>query len=121
MDMIDLFPRDIVDDGAVRRRFEGAIELWEQAVMRFVQENTYATLKEAAQQRNMERMEREAHALKGLAGILGFVRLYAASMQMVTDCRAKRREALDSDWMALDCAYRALIETIDRCDKQLNA
>ena len=121
MDMIDLFPRDIVDDAAVRQRFGGAIDIWEQAVLRFTKENTYATLREAVRQRNVDRMEREAHTLKGLAGMLGFDGLYTASMQMVTDCRAKRTEALDSDWIALESAYRALTDTIADCAARRHA
>ncbi len=114
MEMIDLLPQGIVDSDAVRQRFGDALGLWEKYVFRFNAESpTYASLREAIRQGEVKRIEEEAHSLKGLAGMLGFSRVYEASAQLVADCRAQRHDSLAADWDALEEAYQALAKEIE--------
>ena len=115
MEMIALLPREIVDSAAVRQRFGDALGLWEKYVFRFNAESrTYALLREAICQGEVKRIEEEAHSLKGLAGMLGFSRVYEASAQLVADCRTGRHDSLASDWSALEEAYQALAQAIEK-------
>lgn len=97
-------------------RFSGNGALLERFIRKFAQDTTFQDLKQGVSENDWKKMEISAHTLKGVAGNLGFSRLFQEATGMVADIRADRKEKALEDYRMVEEAYDEVIGVIARLD-----
>lgn len=100
------------DIDEVMRRFSGDEALYVECLADFLDDRTAAELGDALLARSWDEAFTAAHALKGLAGNMGFIPLFHAAAQMVTLIRAGRTGEASDMYAELIRCYNAVINTI---------
>lgn len=107
-----------VDSRTVLRRFSGMEMLWKKFVFRFPEDPTYSSLEQAVLKQEDEEIERQAHALKGVAANLGFDQLSQHANQIVQLVRQRPegyRDMIKQEWEQLKAVYQKVLEAINCC------
>ena len=99
------------------QRFCGNEELYLSYLYDFLTEPTMGQLGRAVQDQTWNDAFIAAHALKGLAGNLGFVPLYHAAGELVVLLRAGRVDEVMDVYQQAKHSYNALIEAISTGDE----
>lgn len=100
-------------EGALHR-FSGDEELYVKCLNKFLQDKSMQELGDALAEQSWNRAFTAAHALKGLAGNMGFVPLFHASAELVILIRAGRLQEIDASYMNLKQCYYQITTTIRR-------
>ena len=98
------------------RRVSGNRALLARFVRKFPQDPTFGKLEQAVAAGSAPEIEAAAHALKGIAGNLGFQELFRASAAMVDAVRAGKTEQLAPLWEAVQAGYRAVAAGIEQIE-----
>lgn len=99
-------------EGALQR-FCGNEALYLSCLDNFRREPTMDKLREAIEKKEWTEAFDAAHALKGLAGNLGFIPLYHATGEMIVLLRAGREEEIGDICEQAKYCYKKLIEALD--------
>ena len=102
-------------DGAVQR-FSGNEKLYLKYLKAFTKEPTMAELNNAIDTQNWDDAFMAAHALKGLAGNMGFVPLFHAVGELVLLLRAHKTDQIASIRSQISLAYNDVINTLKQFD-----
>lgn len=94
-------------DGAVRR-FAGNEALYEKFLYKFLQDETFGSLKEAAARGDMEEALRASHTLKGLTGNLGLNPVFTLCSDYVAAIRAGKLSKLPGLYEEINNSYQAV-------------
>lgn len=100
-------------DGALDR-FSGDEELYAACLDSFLQDMTMFELSEAIKNEQWDDAFTAAHALKGLAGNMGFIPLYHATGELVVTIRAGRVGEITSCYQRLSRSYQEIVDAIKR-------
>lgn len=98
-------------DGA-RKRFVDDAELYLDCLRDFLEDGTMSELKQALAAENWDDAFTAAHAIKGLAGNMGFVPLFHAAAELVVNIRAGRRRDIGPSYLELERCYRQICTAI---------
>ena len=98
-------------DGAMRR-FSGDEKLYRACLRDFLDDPTMDELSRAIEQEAWDEAFTAAHALKGLAGNMGFVPLFHAIAELVVLIRAGRIRELDASNRKVWLCYRDVTDAI---------
>ena len=107
-----------VDSQTVLRRFSGMEMLWKKFVFRLPEGPTYSSLEQAVLKQEDEEIERQAHALKGVAANLGFDQLSQHANQIVQLVRQRPEgywDMIKQEWEQLKAVYQKVLEAINCC------
>lgn len=91
-------------DGALERFLDDE-DLYEKCLLTFVDDESFAGLKEALDGKDYEQAFNCAHTLKGVAANLGLTPLYEAIVGIVEPLRGKDYSNLDSQYAVVAEAY----------------
>lgn len=100
------------DYQTVLERFCGHDEMLAKFVKSFLRDNTFQNLTEAAGKPDYPEIESRAHALKGVAGNLGFERLHAACGELVSCVRFDRLDEVPENFRKVEMEYGIVCNTI---------
>lgn len=107
-----------IDTQTVLRRFSGMETLWKKFVFRFPEDPTYSSLEQAVLLSEDEEIERQAHALKGIAANLGFDLLSQSAdrlVQLIRQHPQGYREMIAKEWEQLKSCYQEILNAINCC------
>ena len=97
--------------GAIRR-FNGDEQLYLSCLELFLQDQTMVQLNEALENQSWDEAFTAAHALKGLAGNMGFVPLMHAVSQLVVLIRGGRIKEIGEAMEQVNSCYRDIVDAI---------
>ena len=100
------------DYQTVLERFCGHDEMLAKFVKVFVGDDTFRHLTDAAGELNYPEIESRAHALKGVAGNLGFERLHVACGELVSSVRFDRLDEVPENFRKVVKEYGTVCDTI---------
>ena len=103
----DLLKCETDVDGALRR-FSNNEELYVKCLSLFLADQTMAELQTALDTQSWDDVFTAAHALKGLAGNMGFIPLFHASAKMVIEIRAGKTEEAVSTYAEVNQCYKEI-------------
>lgn len=98
-------------DGALDR-FCGDEALYAECLQDFLDDTTMAELDDALAAQAWDDAFTAAHAIKGLAGNMGFIPLFHASAEMVTLIRSGRVRDIGASYLEVRRCYVRLIKVI---------
>lgn len=98
-------------DGALNR-FSGDEELYLQCLDKFLLDQTMAELDSAIEARAWDEAFTAAHAIKGLAGNMGFIPLFHATAELVVAIRTGRLKEIGVSYHEVLDAYKTVITVI---------
>ena len=84
-------------------------------IKKFPQDQTFAQLREAVAAENAEDALTAVHTLKGVAGNLGFARLFAACSAM-TEALRRGDDALNKDYQRVRAEYDRVLAAVAALD-----
>ena len=97
-----------------KNRFAGNEALYEKYLLKFKEDPHFGGAKEAFVAGDYEKLLKEAHTLKGVAGTLGLLDIYQTTSELVTALRNNEREEIPNLFFAVEAAYekmKNLLET----------
>lgn len=97
----------------VLERFCGHDNMLAEFAVDFLNDTTVKNLAEAIRTLNYQDIERQAHALKGVSGNLGFERLYQACGELVFCVRCDRLDEVPEKYQKVEEAYTTVCKAID--------
>lgn len=97
------------------RRFYGNKEVYISYIREFPEEPTMAVLQKEIQEKAWDNAFEAAHALKGLAGNLGFVPLFHAVGELVLALREKRLNNIEPINEQVVRSYSTIVNVIELC------
>ncbi len=100
------------DYQTVLERFSGHDEMLAKFVKSFLRDDTFQNLSEAARVHDYLEIENRAHALKGVAGNLGFERLHAACGELVSCVRFGCLDKVPENFHKVEKEYENVCDTI---------
>ena len=103
--------RDTDVQGALKR-FSGNEELYTACLGMFLDDPTMTELRDAIQEQSWDDAFTAAHALKGLAGNMGFIPLMHSTGQLVVLIRGGRIKDIGECMIQIDSNYRDIIDAI---------
>ena len=103
--------RDTDVQGALKR-FSGNEELYTACLSMFLDDPTMTELRDAIQEQSWDDAFTAAHALKGLAGNMGFIPLMHSTGQLVVLIRGGRIKDIGECMIQIDSNYRDIIDAI---------
>lgn len=103
------------DIDGVMRRFSGDEALYMTCLNGFLDDPTMDELNAAIENGAWDEAFTAAHALKGLAGNMGFVPLFHASAELVILIRAGRTGEVDASFAEVKRCYGQITSTICQC------
>lgn len=103
-----------MDYEGVLNRFGGSSALAERLLRKFPNDPSFAGLQEAVKTENRDGMLTCAHTLKGVAGNLGFERLYEASQNMVACLRADDLTGAEKAYGLVEAEYQRVLNGISK-------
>lgn len=112
MDLKKLYETIGSDYQTVLDRFCGHDEMLAKFVGVFVGDDTFCHLTDAALKLDYPEIESRAHALKGVAGNLGFERLHVACGDLVSSVRFNRLEEVPENFRKVEKEYGIVCGTI---------
>ena len=112
MDLEKLYGTIGSDYHAVCERFCGHERLIEKFVRSFVGDMTFCNLAAAAERFDYLEIERQAHTLKGVAGNLGFDRLYRACDILVSSIRFGQLDEVPENFQKVGTEYGMVCDTV---------
>lgn len=98
-------------DGAIRR-LSGNVTLYKHCLNAFLQDTTIQELNEAIQTQAWDDAFTAAHALKGLAGNMGFVPLFHATGELVVLIRNGKMKEIGQSNQRLQSIYNEVCSAI---------
>lgn len=98
-------------NGAIRRLGDDEA-LYHQCLDMFLQDRTITDLNTAIEQRSWDDAFTAAHALKGLAGNMGFVPLMHATSQLLIMIRGGRMNEIGESMAFVNSQYRDIVDAI---------
>lgn len=101
-----------VDVNDALSRLDDDRELYDELLQTFKKENHLEKLEEAMAKKDAKEAFKEAHALKGETGNMGFTRLYEALSILVEKLRVEDLTDTEPMLEAVKSAYNELIEAI---------
>ena len=93
-------------------RFAGNEALYEKYLLKFKDDPHFEGAKVAFAEGDYEKLLKEAHALKGVAGTLGIVSVYQASADIVSAIRAKEVDKVAQLYQTFVSSYEYIIEIL---------
>lgn len=99
--------------GAIRR-CSGNEQLYVECLRDFLGDPTVDELNTAIEKKNWEEAFTAAHALKGLAGNMGFIPLMHSTSQLVILIRGGRIYDLNSALSEVNSCYRDIVDAINQ-------
>lgn len=105
-------------EGALQR-FSGDEELYVQLIFTFPNDPTMNNLQTALEARAWDDAFTAAHALKGLAGNMGFIPLFHAAAEMVLLIRSGRVGELDESKKEVRRCYNKVIAAISEHESSM--
>ena len=106
-----LMLRDTDVQGALKR-FSGNEELYTACLSMFLDDPTMTELRDAIQEQSWDDAFTAAHALKGLAGNMGFIPLMHSTGQLVVLIRGGRIKDISECMLQINSNYRDIIDAI---------
>lgn len=106
-----LMIRDTDVQGAIKR-FCGNEALYVSCLRMFLEDTTIDELKKAIDTQSWDDAFTAAHALKGLAGNMGFVPLMHSTGQLVVLIRGGRLQEISDCFMQISSSYRDITDAI---------
>ena len=103
--------RDTDVQGAIKR-FCGNEALYVSCLQMFLEDTTIEDLKRAIEAQSWDEAFTAAHALKGLAGNMGFVPLMHSTGQLVVLIRGGRLQEINDCVMQINSNYRDITDAI---------
>lgn len=98
-------------EGSIKR-FYGNEELYISLLESFLTEETMSRLNDAMEYSNWKKAFMEAHALKGLAGNLGFVPLFHSLGELILLLRADNDKDAIETYLTVKSCYAHVVEAI---------
>lgn len=98
-------------EGAVRR-FAGNEALYEKFLYKFLQDETFDSLSNAAEQSDTDEAMRAAHTLKGITGNLGLNPLFSLCSDYVNATRAGEPSKLPDLYEKIQISYQAVTQIL---------
>lgn len=95
-------------------RLAGDESLYVRCLAAFVEDQTMIELEESLRNESWDDVFTAAHALKGVAGNMGFIPLFQASAEMVVLIRSGRTDELQLAYQKIKQSYDRIFEAI--CD-----
>lgn len=105
------------DYQTVLDRFCGHDEMLARFVADFLKDVTYLKLNGAVQELDYQKIESQAHALKGVAGNLGFERLHEACGDLVSSVRYGRLDEVPNNFRKVEHEYGIVCDVINNMMK----
>lgn len=112
LDLIHALERCETDIDGVRRRFGGNDALYERCLGKFIFDPTMAELENALNIEAWDEAFTAAHAMKGLAGNMGFIPLFHATADLVVQIRAGRTNEINATFCEATRCYKEIIMAI---------
>lgn len=112
MNLMELYVTIGSNYQTVLDRFGGHDVLLAKFVGSFLDDATYLKLVDAVQTLDGQAIESHAHTLKGVAGNLGFERLYAACGDLVSSVRYGRLDEIPDHFQKVSQEYETICEEI---------
>lgn len=103
-----------VENGLVR--FMGNEDFFERFLKKFLDDENYEKLKEAAKNGDVEKMITASHTLKGVCGNLSMTELFALFDRQVKELRAGNTDSATALMGEIDAAYKKAINAINGLD-----
>ena len=100
------------------RRFSGDESFYSSCVNIFLDDPTMTSLEYAIKKQDWDEAFTAAHALKGLAGNLGFIPLFHETAELVVLIRAGRVRETDDAMRRIKLCYRELVSAIGAVQKR---
>lgn len=97
------------DENELRDRFCGDMELYRLCFDEFMQEPSFARLREAMAGGDCKDAFEAAHALKGLAGNLALKAFYNAISALTEALRAEDSESMEAKYAEMERQYKRLL------------
>ena len=95
-----------------KNRFAGNEALYEKYLLKFKDDPHFEEAKAAFAARDYEKLLKETHALKGVAGTLGIVPIYQASADIVHAIRADEVDSVPQLYEVLVSSYEYIIKIL---------
>ena len=95
-----------------KSRFAGNVALYEKYLLKFREDNHFAEAKVAFDAGDYEKLLKETHALKGVAGTLGLLDVYHASAEIVTAIRTEKANVVPELYAKLVSSYDKIMEIL---------
>ena len=92
----------------------GSEQMVQRFALKFLNDKSYETLKEALQENNVESAFRAAHTLKGVCVNLGFDKLFSVSFALTEKLRAKELDGTDEMFEKVKEQYEITIGAIQK-------
>ena len=105
-----------MDYSAVLERFSGNESLLEKFVRKFPADRSYAELCAAIESGDAQGVTFHAHALKGLAGNLGFSALYKCAANLNNAGKENKTEQFPELFKQIEAEYKKVIQGIGLLD-----
>lgn len=106
-----------VDTEGTIQRFMGNAGLYRTILTKFLEDGTYAEIAPAFAAGDGEKSLTSVHTLKGVAGNLGFTRLYEACSETVRLLRAGEKEKAKASLPEVQDAYEEITAVIRGLDR----
>lgn len=100
------------DVDAALKRLSGNEAIYEQCLALFLEDQSMADFNDALENKAWDDAFTAAHALKGVAGNMGFVPLYHAAAEIVILIRSGRTDELSSSYRHLKRCYEDISTVI---------
>ncbi len=98
-------------DGALHRFAENE-ELYESCLSAFLEDQTIAEIDDKIDTESWDEVFTAVHAIKGLAGNMGFVPLFHSSAEMVVLIRAGRTDEINASYVEMKRCYAQITKAI---------
>lgn len=108
----EMLIRANVDYENGKNRFAGNEALYEKYLLKFKEEPHFFGAKDAYIAKDYERLLKETHALKGVAGTLGIVSVYQASADIVSAIRGEELEKIPVLYQTLVSSYENIVDIL---------
>lgn len=105
-------------DGAMKR-FSSNAALYTSLLIEFPKDETMNSLIKALQDENWDAAYTAAHALKGLAGNMGFVPLFHASGELVLLIRKGKIDDVADTFKKVKKSYTNIVDVINGMDENI--
>lgn len=95
-----------------KNRFAGNEALYEKYLLKFKDDPHFEGAKAAFAAEDYEKLLKETHALKGVAGTLGIIPVYQASAGIVSAIRAEEVERVPQLYQTLVSSYEHIVQIL---------
>lgn len=103
-----------IDIEEAMSRFMNNEGLMMKFLLRFPEDQSFAQMKKALEEKNADEAYQAAHSLKGLAGNLAMKKLFKVASQVVDDLRKGDLQAAEKKREALEQEYQCVLKALER-------